>query len=288
MTTKNRLRSNIQDERTYPFDVFISYRWITPDREWVRNQLYPALRNAGLRVCLDVEDFVAGRDLILETERAGRESHRTLCVISPEYFEEGRMVEFESLSARRHDPAGRNSRLIPLILRETEIPERIKGLIPIIWTDPKDHPREWKKLLTILGAPNLNAQPPAALQAELQNPAFPPKAVNHQIEPFQSTAVRQRTGLWRWQNNIYVAAALVILVLSILAITQALYGKTDTIDVNPASSPASPQPTTTPSPSTTPAPSPSAPVRPMPTRSPGSQRNPETPCSPKDRLIGKC
>jgi hypothetical protein len=267
----------MQDEKTYPFDVFISYRWISPDREWVRNQLCPALREAGLRVCLDVEDFVRGRDLILETERAGLESRRTLCVISPEYFEQGRMVEFESLSAQRRDPSGRNSLLIPLIVRETEIPERMRGPIPIIWTDPTDHPREWKKLLQILEAPNPNSEPPTSL--------------NHRIErPFQSTAKRHGISRWRWRNNICVAAALVILTLGILTITQVLSGKSDTIDVDQASSPASPQPTTTPSPSTTPAPgpSPSAPVRPMRTRPPSPQRNPETRCPPKDRLIGKC
>src|SRR5690349_10161186 len=96
------------------YDVFISYRWVTPDQEWVREQLYPALVAAGLKVCLDVEDFVPGRDLIIEMERAGKESRRVICVISPEYFEDGRMVEFESLSVRRRDPAGRESLLIPL------------------------------------------------------------------------------------------------------------------------------------------------------------------------------
>src|SRR5215510_1131005 len=119
----------MKDEKVYAYDVFISYRWITPDQEWVREQLYSALAKSGLKVCLDVEDFVPGRDLILEMERAGLESRHVLCVISPEYFEEGRMVEFESLSARRRDPVGRKSFLIPLILRDAKIPERVRGLI---------------------------------------------------------------------------------------------------------------------------------------------------------------
>lgn len=131
--------------------------------EWVRNQLDPALRNAGLRVCLDVRDFDAGKDKILEIERGGLESRCTLCVISPEYFEQGRLVEFESLTARRRDPAGRNSLLIPLIVRDTKIPERIEGLIPVTWVDPSDHQREWRKLLQVLGAPNLDAPPPTSI-----------------------------------------------------------------------------------------------------------------------------
>ncbi|HEX8651808.1 MAG TPA: TIR domain-containing protein [Pyrinomonadaceae bacterium] len=145
---------------TYKYDVFISYRWITPDQEWVREELYPALIEAGLKACLDVEDFIPGRDLILEMERAGSESRHVVCVISPEYFEEGRMVEFESLMARRRDPGGRHSFLIPLVLRETELPEHIRGLVPISWIHQKDHAREWRKLLIVLGAMKLETPPP--------------------------------------------------------------------------------------------------------------------------------
>ena len=87
-------------------DVFISYRWVDPDQTWVRDQLAPALRNSGLEVLLDVDNFVPGRDLILEMTRAGHESRRVLCVLSPDYFDGNRMVAFESLMARRQDPSG--------------------------------------------------------------------------------------------------------------------------------------------------------------------------------------
>lgn len=134
------------------YDVFISYRWVEPDQTWVRDQLFPALKNAGLAVLLDVEDFVPGRDLMLEMTRAGRESRRALCVLSPQYFDGNRMVGFESLMARRSDPSGTESRLIPLLLHPTDLPEWLRGLIPIDWTDPRHYPREWQKLLKVLGA----------------------------------------------------------------------------------------------------------------------------------------
>jgi hypothetical protein len=257
---------------TYRYDVFISYRWISPDLEWVRNQLDPALRNAGLRVCLDIRDFDPGKEKLLEMQRGALESRRTLSVIGPEYFQEGRLVEFESLMARRRDPAGRNSLLIPLIVRETEIPEWMRGLIPAIWTDPNEHQREWKRLLQVLGAPHLDAQPPGSIQADLQT-------------PFVGRS-------WRARNQkllITVAAAVVILSFSVAAIMQGLSGKSENINLNPVASPApSPQPTITPSPSATPTPKPT--VRSAPTRAPKPQpqRAPETPCSTKDRLIGKC
>jgi Family of unknown function (DUF7019)/TIR domain len=134
-------------------DVFISYRWVEPDRTWVREQLAPALRNSGLSVLLDVDDFVPGRDLILEMTRAGHESRHVLCVLSPDYFEGNRMVALEGLMARRLDPSGSEPRLIPLVLRSSELPEWLRGLIPVDWTEPASYGREWRKLLKVLGAP---------------------------------------------------------------------------------------------------------------------------------------
>ena len=93
------------EDATAQYDVFLSYRWVEPDQRWVRQQLVPALEKAGLNVLLDVDDFVPGRDLILEMERAASSSTRAICVISPDYFEGNRMVQFESLMLRRSDPS---------------------------------------------------------------------------------------------------------------------------------------------------------------------------------------
>jgi TIR domain len=165
----------VQNEKKY--DVFISYRWVSPDQEWVRGQLYPALLKAGLKVFLDNEDFIPGHSVISEMERAGLESRHVLCVISPEYFEEGRMVEFESLFAQNADPGGRRSFLIPLILREATMPPRIKGLIPVSWINPQDHRREWKRLLRTLGAEDIEAAPPGPLQLRNEERADKPLRV---------------------------------------------------------------------------------------------------------------
>lgn len=146
------------------FDVFISYRWVSPDQQWVREELFTALQAAGLRVLLDVEDFVPGRDLILEMMRAGRSSRTVLCVISPDYFEGNRMVAFEALAARRGDPSGLESKLVPLILRKANLPDWIRGLVPLDWTDPAQHAREWRKLLKVLNAPYLDVAPPSQLE----------------------------------------------------------------------------------------------------------------------------
>lgn len=137
---------------------------MSPDQQWVREELFTALQAAGLRVLLDVEDFVPGRDLILEMMRAGRSSRTVLCVISPDYFEGNRMVGFEALAARRGDPSGLESKLIPFILRKADLPDWIRGLIPLDWTDPAQHSREWRKLLKVLNAPYPDVSPPSQLE----------------------------------------------------------------------------------------------------------------------------
>src|SRR5688572_895584 len=165
----------MSDDKPYKYDVFISYRWIEPDQSWVQDQLAPALENAGLEVLLDVEDFVPGTDVIGEMTRAGKQSKRGLCVLSPDYVNDpDRMVNFERLMLRRKDPSGRGSRLIPFVLRSTELPDDIFGLVAIDWTKPKHHAREWTKLLNVLEAKNPAAPPPAALIIDPDKPPLPP------------------------------------------------------------------------------------------------------------------
>jgi tetratricopeptide (TPR) repeat protein len=158
---------------SFDYDIFVSYRWIEPDQSWVRNELVPALCSAGLKVCLDVEDFVPGRDLILEMSRAEKQSRRAICVLSPDYFEGDRMVGFESLMARRRNPSGDESHLIPFVLRPCTVPDWLRGLIPVDWTISRNHGREWRKLLKVLGAQKLDAKAPGPVVGELQDDKEP-------------------------------------------------------------------------------------------------------------------
>ena len=159
---------------SFDYDVFVSYRRVEPDQTWVRDELVPALESAGLKVCLDVQDFVPGRDLIHEMSRAGNQSRRAICVLSPDYFEGNRFVAFESLMARREDPSAHDSRLIPVILRKCTVPMWLSGLIAVDWTTPRDHRREWDKLLKALGATREAKEPGPVVDESREDKPQPP------------------------------------------------------------------------------------------------------------------
>jgi hypothetical protein len=193
------------------WDVFVSYRWVEPDQTWVRTKLVPQLQAAGLRVLLDVAEdgFVAGRDAISEMTRAGRESQRTLSIWTPEYFADDRSVWFESLQARRRDPQGRHSALVPLLLRHTDIPGEFYGLISIDWTDPARRPTEWVRLLAVLGAQQRDVLPPtecgcsATAQSRVTATPVDPDAARRRVLGNLSTRLTTRDPVERYW--LYIA-----------------------------------------------------------------------------------
>ena len=115
------------------YDVFISYSY--QDADWVLNWLVPRLREAGLKVCIDVECFEPGTLVLVNMERAINESRKTLLVITPAWIA-SEWTAFESLLVQTEDPAERYSRFIPLLLKGTQLPPRLVALSYADFTDP--------------------------------------------------------------------------------------------------------------------------------------------------------
>ena len=109
--------------------------------------------------------------------RSAGQSRRALCVLSPDYFADNRMVQLKSLGARAMDPSGQESGLIPLIFRPTSLPPWLRDLVPVDWVDPTGRAREWRRLLGVLGAPgdshppDPQQQPDQLIVAEAQAPS---------------------------------------------------------------------------------------------------------------------
>lgn len=146
----------------FAYDVFLSYS--QADARWVRGELLKRLERAGLKVCIDYRDFVAGAPKLTEPERAIINSRKTVLVLTPAYLADG-WDEFETLLLQTLDPASRQRRLIPLRKEPCDLPLRLAMITPVDFADPDSAPFVWKQLLTALGAPpepEEVAQPSAA------------------------------------------------------------------------------------------------------------------------------
>lgn len=144
-----------------PCDVFISYRRVEPDASWVRESLAPALRNAGLSVSLDNNTFVPGEQVVAEVQRTLPESQFVLCVVSPDLFEGGGVTLLEAAGATLLREGGASSKLVPFIYRNSaKMPDWMRPLVPVDWTEPAARNREWRRLLKRLSAPHADAPAP--------------------------------------------------------------------------------------------------------------------------------
>jgi hypothetical protein len=102
--------------------IFISYS--SKDREWVSNWLLPKLEDAGLEVCIDYRDFKIGRSSLINMEEAVDWCDKILLVLTPNWIE-SEWTNFEALMVQTEDPIGLRGRLLPLMLKQCELPRRL-------------------------------------------------------------------------------------------------------------------------------------------------------------------
>ncbi|KAA3662454.1 MAG: toll/interleukin-1 receptor domain-containing protein [Chloroflexi bacterium] len=109
----------------YLYDVFISYS--QADREWVNEWLLPHLEKANLRVAIDYQDFLVGSPEMENIERVVSLSHRTIVVLTPAWLSD-EWNAFEALLVRAADPAARQRKLQPILLKPCDLPDSIAFL----------------------------------------------------------------------------------------------------------------------------------------------------------------
>jgi hypothetical protein len=129
------------------FDVFISYSH--KDKDWVDVKLLAPLEKAGLQVCIDSRDFDIGRASRDNMEYAATHSRHTIAVLTPDWLLSD-WTAFEVLLVQTDDPAGRKRRLLPLMLKQVELPPGIRFLTYADFVDSARYEDEMKRLLTSL------------------------------------------------------------------------------------------------------------------------------------------
>jgi len=148
----------VELDTEFAYDVFISYSH--KDDAWGWNWLVPRLKREGLKVCIDRECFEPGAPSLTEMERAVIQSRKTLIVLTPEYLA-SEWCEFENILAQTLDPAARRRRVIPLLLKQCDLPPRIGMLTYADFTRQEEWEAQLERVV-------------AAVRGELQLPEVGP------------------------------------------------------------------------------------------------------------------
>jgi hypothetical protein len=168
-------------EQQSAYDVFVSYSH--EDEQWVQSELLPRLKSAGLKVCIDSESyqpgepFEAGTPVVRAIEKAILVSHKTICVFTHTY-RESEWCELEDILISSLDPSGRDKRLLPILLKPCELPQRIKARLYVDFTPAGTHDQAWGRLLAALegltvAVPKVEEEPLVLPQAEAMPLATP-------------------------------------------------------------------------------------------------------------------
>jgi hypothetical protein len=128
--------------------IFISYS--SKDREWVSNWLLPKLEKSGLEVCIDYRDFKIGRSSLINMEVAVDWCYKILLVLTPDWVE-SEWTNFEALMVQTEDIIGLRGRLLPLMLKQCELPRRLGIFTYADFKDESNWDFEMSRLLEQLG-----------------------------------------------------------------------------------------------------------------------------------------
>lgn len=134
----------------FSHDVFISYSH--KDKPWVSSVLVKALRDHGLRVLVDEDDFEAGKASIENMTNAILQSRRTIAVLTPNWVG-SEWTRFEGLVTAQEDPTGTRGRLLPILREKCKLPTWLAIRSWIDFADDAAVARQLARLIRTLGRP---------------------------------------------------------------------------------------------------------------------------------------
>ncbi|MEZ4727125.1 MAG: caspase family protein [Caldilineaceae bacterium] len=139
----------------FRYDAYLSFVDHEPDAAWVWAKLIPELEKAGLRVAISGVVQAPGVALVVETERAIRQSKRTVVVLSNAYLADG-MADFENVLAQSMGIQEGAYRLLPIQIEALDsgrLPTRLSMLTTLDLTHPYRGKVELARLVRTLQQP---------------------------------------------------------------------------------------------------------------------------------------
>lgn len=189
--------ANEQVVTEYQYDAYISYSHL--DCGWVEGTLLPTLKNADLRPFNYDEDSRPGAKVKRENEDVMRSSRKILLAVTPQYLKSDWCTE-ERVFAQSLDPEAHDHRVIPLLVQRCKLPDDVKQLRYIDFTNRQVEDKRWQQLLKALKPPEAHEltpgpQTPPAAQAAIPSPQPHEPAIEPQgLPPVQPTAPAMPSG----------------------------------------------------------------------------------------------
>jgi hypothetical protein len=137
------------------YDAYLSFADREPDAAWVWTKLVPELEKASLRVAISGVVQAPGVALVVETERAIRQSKRTVVVLSNAYLAD-HLADFENGLAQTMGIQEGSYRLLPIqieALAKERLPTRLGMLTTLDLTHPYRSQTELARLVSALQQP---------------------------------------------------------------------------------------------------------------------------------------
>jgi hypothetical protein len=139
---------------SYERDIFLSHR--STDKPWTRElarrieSVYVDGRQ--LTAWLDEAEVRPGKSVVAEINRGLERSRYIALIMTPDYFDSpSGWTDAEWQAALYTDPAGRQGRLIPLLVKDCPyIPILLRHLGMLDFREPREYERSLIKLLTLL------------------------------------------------------------------------------------------------------------------------------------------
>ena len=145
------------DESDYQqFDVFISYA--SEDGAFA-SKIAEKLRENNIKVWFDKWELKAGDHLLVSINKGIELSKKMLAIWSPNYFNDTKLwTHSETYSQQHSDLLGKKHSIIPVLLRDCNIPPTLRNIISIDFREDKNFDLNFKKILKSLDLSTLSQE----------------------------------------------------------------------------------------------------------------------------------